>query len=534
MNRKFSSNPITLKKGNEIVDILELDLDFEDNDFILDICSMNGDNLFYGKVNSDTFISLDVSLCNIITRYINPVTKETVEDKIINIGKEFNIDETERLKKQRVLSEKEFYENLIIEVKDKMDEPGGTQKEVEHHTLMLKMCTMDDNARSYVENKIRQIIFNHDELTEEQINNYTKKIYANFYGMGILQEIDDDIDVGEIMVNGFIHPKFRCDIYYVKNGEKIKYNKTFENLDELINVYSRAISFAKKELNNVENALIEATRANRDRVNIIIPDASESYVLNIRKFGNFVPDLQNMKNYGTVDTFIDNLMKILVFGKANIGIGGEMGTGKTTFINYLLSYTKPIERKVVIASVSETDVERVLKDHDVVILNVNDEKGFSFVKLIRASLRTTASRVIIPESRGDEFKQVYEANLKTKGNMFTAHALDDYSFLDMCVDMYNGDNSNSNIKNVRDKIAKSVDIVIIMRKVGNSIRIKSISEVYLNEKKDFEKMNLLYYWESDKEDSTKGRYVRTNNRISDTFKQRLNEYGVPMSELQDL
>ena len=38
-----------------------------------------------------------------------------------------------------------------------------------------------------------------------------------------------------------------------------------------------------------------------------------------------------------------------------------MGTGKTTLINFLLTYTKPITRKVVIASVSETDIERVLR-----------------------------------------------------------------------------------------------------------------------------------------------------------------------------
>ena len=68
-----------------------------------------------------------------------------------------------------------------------------------------------------------------------------------------------------------------------------------------------------------------------------------------------------MKKFGTVDDYIDKLMNVVVKGKANIGIGGEMGTGKTSFINYLLTYTEPLERKVVIASVSETDVERVLK-----------------------------------------------------------------------------------------------------------------------------------------------------------------------------
>ena len=64
--------------------------------------------------------------------------------------------------------------------------------------------------------------------------------------------------------------------------------------------------------------------------------------------------------------------------------------------------------------------------------------------------------------------------------MFTAHALDDESFMDMCVDMYlsspdvSGTESAEFLKN---KITKALDIVIIMRRVGPKIRCKSISEV---------------------------------------------------------
>ena len=168
-----------------------------------------------------------------------------------------------------------------------------------------------------------------------------------------------------------------------------------------------------------------------------------------------------------------------------------------------------------------------------VSINVNEIKGFTFDKLLRTSLRTTADRVIIPESRGEEFRQVYEANLKTKGNMFTAHALDDYSFLDMCVDMY-ANGRSMNVDSLRNKICKALDIVIVMRKVGNGIRIKSISEVVVDDKQHFERMNLLYYWESDPEDSTKGEYRRTENRLTDAIKTRMNEYGVPMSSMKDL
>lgn len=532
----FSSNPIAIKHNDVTVGIVELDFDFSSKDFILEVTDVRNRVLYKGRIDEDTFLTVDSTAQVITLTYLDPndVDGSPLLRKQFDIISAFNIKDLDEGRIETLANERSLYETISKKVKEQMDKPLGSAKEVEHHTLMMNKTTMDNEARNYVESKIRQIVAQYGELSDSQVQEYTSRIYAEFYGMGILQEIDDDPDVGEIMVNAYEYPTFRCDIYYVKNQVKYTFDKSFKNIEELKNVYGRAISFSKKELNNLENAMVEATRANRDRVNIIIPDASESYVLNIRKFGNFTPDLDNMKKKGTVDGFTDSLFRPLILGKANIGIGGEMGTGKTTLINFLLTYTDPIERKVVIASVNETDVDRVLKGHDVVVLNVEDSKGFTFDKLLRASLRTTASRVIVPESRGSEFKQVYEANLKTKGNMFTAHALEDEAFLDMCVDMYIGDGGNVDVAQIKNKIAKSLDIVIIMRKVGSKIRIKSISEVILDENRNYEKMNVLYYWHQDPEDPEKGEYKRTKNRISDALKARLNESGVPMSQLSDI
>lgn len=522
--KKFTQNPIVIIDKDKIINTIPLKIDLQEQDFLLEIRDIPGKVFFKGKFKKDTFIKIDKSANKIIINYYD-LKGEFILSEVVDLSAETGKEKTKAK------------EDLYTIVKKEMDFPKGSEVEKEYHTKMIKTCTMDKNARKYVEDKIKNIITkNNRNLTKEKVDILTNKIYAKLYGMGVLQELDDNPEVGEIMVNGFIYPNFHSDIYYIDNNGKHRYNKDFSSLNELKNVFSRAIAFSEKELSSVENAIIEATRANRDRVNVIIPDASESYVLNIRKFSNFIPSLESMKEFGTVDDYIDKLMNVVVKGKANIGIGGEMGTGKTSFINYLLTYTEPLERKVVIASVSETDVERVLKGHDVVILNVDENKDFTFEKLIRTALRTTASRIIVPESRGEEFKQVYEANLKTKGNMFTAHALDDYSFLDMCVDMYlaSDESFSGNIEFIKDKVAKSIDIIVIMKKVGNQIRVKSISEVLLDENNHFKGMNLLYYWWHNPENPLEGCYKRTENRLTSDFKKRLNEYGVPMDKMIDL
>lgn len=458
-------------------------------------------------------------------------------DRAIISQANFDLNE---FKEVAVIDEKkeELFERITAYVATRMDNPAGmTEVESAHHTAMLSLSTSDENAKKYIMAKITQTLLLHPEVDESSVAEMAYLIYGNLYGMGVLQELDDDPEMGEIMVNAFEYPKFHCDIYYIKNGVKYFYDKTFKSLDELKKVFNRTIQFDNREINSNENAQIEASRPNRDRVTIVVPDASDNWIMNIRKFTNFIPSLSMMKQSGTVDGFINMLNELLVEGRANIGIGGAMGTGKTTYINYLLSYTPKIQRKVIIASVSETDIDRVLKGHDIVIFNVDDRKNFTFKELLRTSLRTTADRVIIPESRGGEFKELYEANLKTKGNMFTAHALDDESFMDMCCDMYLSSddvNGGETTEQLRNKIAKALDFVIINRRVGSTIRSKSFSEVLQDEKGNYAGMNPIYTWVVDPYKPSEGRYELTGNKLSKKFLDRLVEQGIPYGRIETL
>lgn len=525
---KFHSSPLIIRDENDnIYDVKELRYDFKKSDFkILEIKTQDNIPIKTFEMHDDVLLNIDKNLGNIMLIY-KTAEGELLYSEHINLLKKDGEGENKT-------EEELFYEQIREDVQKEMDMPRGTDLEKAKHTACLREAVSNENSKRYILSKIRKILMQkYEDIEIDIVEKYCYKIYSELYGMDVLQELDDDADVGEIMVNASTFPKFDCKIYYIKNGQKYKYDKSFKNLDSLRQVFSRVIQFNNKELNAVGNAIVEATRPNQDRVNIIIPGASEQWVLNIRKFTNFIPNLAMMMQTGTVTEEINELLKVLVKGKANIGIGGPMGTGKTTFINFLLSHTPAMERKVIIASVPETDTERVLAGHDVCIFNVDEEKNFTFERLVKTSLRTTADRVIIPESRGGEFKQLYEANLKTKGNMFTAHAIDDYAFLDMCVDMYmsSPDCGNESSDYIKDKLCKGIDIVIMMRKAGNKIRIKSISEVTVDENHKFKEMTQLYTFDFDPENPSEGSYVRTGNRLSPELKRRLNEHGVPMSTL---
>lgn len=523
----FKLNPIRVSNNGKIVRIIDSKKELHESVTTLKVVTLSNIPITtYDLTIEDLLIELDENLCEVKFIYYNNQNNYIDFENIELIDKKAQLE--------KLTPEEKFYNELKASVKEEMNMPKGTEIEISAHTELLKKSIVDTNARIYIVSKIRKKLLNIPEIKDEDVEFLTYKLYSDLYGMGVLQELDDDPTVGEIMVNAKTFPTFSCSIYYIKNQLKYSYEKTFKSQPELENVFRKVIEFNKKELNQTDNAMIEATRPNKDRVNIIIPDASENWILNIRKFSNFVPNMEMMRQSGTIDDYNDRLFKVLIKGLANIGIGGYMGTGKTTLINFLLTYTEPISRKVVVASVSETDVDRVLKGHDVVILNVDDEKGFSFSKHLKFALRSTADRIVVPESRGDEFKQIYEANLKTSGNLFTAHALDDEAFLDMCVEMYKSSPSAQGEQEeyVKLKLAKSINIIAIMRKVGKNIRIKSISEVIVKDGKV--ELNPLQEWTFDPEKPLEGKYEATGNKMSDALKRKLNENGVPISEMIDL
>lgn len=513
---KYNPNPIVFKINNKIIELLELKIDYRKKPFIIEIISTDDDSIVYSKsiVKSNNIISLNVSPGKYKVNYYDLNNSFLFFDIL-------DINETDNLYKKAL--------NVVLKEIDNV----GKESNKTYHLNMIRSCNYDDKARAYIENRISNILKAYFSLNQEILVKISKRIFGDIYGLGILQELDDDKSIAEIMVNVLKGNKLSTKIYYIKDSKKYEYNKEFKSIEEVLTVFGRVISGTNKELNSGEFSSIEVSRPNKDRVSITIPNFSENYSLNIRRFENFIPNKESMIKSGTINEYIDEYIDVFIEGEFNIGIGGKMGTGKSTMINYMLSKTDPMERKVVISSVNETDIKRTLLNHDVLIYNVDEQNGFTFTEAFTKSLRSTSNRIVVPEARSKEFREVYKACIQTSGNLFTAHATNPDDFLNACVDMYNYDGTYKDVKSLRSKIAKGIDIIFIMQVTDNRIRIKSICEVIICDENYIE-LNELVKWVFDKNNPTNGKYIRTGNKISDLGKQRLNENGVPMYKLINL
>lgn len=530
MIKTFNSFPILITKNGKRFNIIEFHLQpiVEFDQFVIN------------DLNNEELLNLPASKCTELDLPAEWGEVEFVYKLEGQIVSRYQMVLSDEFKHSSFKTEKiDTYAKLKLLVQSEIERPNGSETEKDYQSDLIHQCTISEEARLAMMSKIRHILMRKGEIDKSQIESYTYKIFSDLWGMGVLQELDDDPEVGEISVNAREFPYFDCNIYYHKNGVKYQYDKTIANLTELKRILNNCVAFEGKELNNVQRASVEATRPNKDRVTILQPKASENYMLTIRKFANFVPSKESMYKSGTINEDIDKLFEVLVAGYANIGIGGAMNTGKTSLISFLLTYTNPLERKFIIANVSETDIHRTLRGHDIVVAKVDEDLNFTFEGHMRTGLRATAKRIIVPESRGAEFRELFEACYKTKGNMFTGHCMDDNGFMTACVDMYMSStkSGNENSENIKNKLTAGIDIVVVMREVGEAIRIKSISEVIATDDYKFKEVRPLIYWKHDPEDPNnlnKGCYVRTEHRLSDKIKQRLNEKGVPMRKLKDL
>lgn len=514
--KKFNANPISFKYNGKVTNIKELKYDISKL-FLLEIIDCKDNSVLFEKqLITETLLPI-VNLENSTKVLINYYDYKT---NILKDSEYFYV---------KIIDN--FYSNVKRYVCANIDYLEF-EKDKKYHLNMIKECNHNPIARSYLENRIRNLILNKYDLPIDAVGKYTFKIYSEVYGLGIIQALDDDKNIGEIIVNVLKkdNHEFSSKIYYMKDQIKYKYDKSFNNLQEVLTVFRRILSGTGKELNEQKKSKIETTRYNKDRITITIPYFTLNYSLNLRRFEDFIPNEETMIKKGTLNQELIELFKLFVESELNIGIGGKMGYGKSSLINYMLTLIPDKDERVsVICSIDETDIWRTLKDNDILLYMVDDSKGFTFEDAFEKALRSTSNRIIVPEARGKEMKLINKACIQLAGNIFTGHARTDEGFLDACVDMYNADNNYQNLKALKDKIAKDLGIVIIMGKAGNRLVIKTVSEVCFKEN-HFTGFNVLYKWVKNNESPQEGYYTKVND-FTDNLKELMNENGVSLSRI---
>jgi pilus assembly protein CpaF len=312
------------------------------------------------------------------------------------------------------------------------------------------------------------------KLPETLQKQLMRDVYDEIWGYGPIQILLNDPQITEIMVNG---PK---QIYIEREGKIIKTNASFENDQHVLRVIDRIVLPLGRRI-DADHPTVDARLPDGSRVNAVIPPvAIDGPSITIRKFSKEKLTIEQLIEYGSMDTHIAEFLQACVVARLNIIVSGGTGSGKTTLLNVLSGFIPSDERIVTIEDSAEL---RLHQEHIVRLEtkapNLDGEGAVTVRDLVRNALRMRPDRIVVGEVRGGEALDMLQAmNTGHDGSLTTLHANSPRDALSRLETMTLMSNIEFPIKVIREQIASAVDLIVQQSRYRDGSRkIAQITEV---------------------------------------------------------
>lgn len=299
------------------------------------------------------------------------------------------------------------------------------------------------------------------------------------------------------------------EIWLERIGQLSMVRQAVDGLDReaIRHMASRAASFTKQTV-NAENPLLSSTLVDGERVQFVLnPTSATGHAFSIRK--QFIRrfDLGDYEKAGafrftkvTGDDYIDDvdieLSRLLRAGRArgflelaavhhrSMLISGGTSTGKTTFLNTMLTAIPNNERFVLMQDTAELEPCQ----ENVVSLLVSKggqgEARVTMTDLLASALRLRPDRIFMGELRGDEaFDFINAINTGHPGSMSTIHANSPHHAFNRLSTLV----LNSNVRMERDDIIRyirSIIPIVVQLKKSDAAGGRGVSEIYFADEVD--------------------------------------------------
>jgi septum site-determining protein MinD len=293
-------------------------------------------------------------------------------------------------------------------------------------------------------------------------------------GLGPLEDLLSQVDVSEIMVNGF-------DKIFIEKGGRLQLSKThFTSNIQLRNVIERIVTPLGRRIDE-KTPYVDARLADGSRVNAIIePLSIDGPSLTIRKFKKDAFGVDQYVQYNSISRPMMDFLKLAVENGCNIIISGGTGSGKTTLLNCMSSFIPSTERIITVEDAAELQ----LRQTHVVRLetrpaNMEGEGAITIRDLVKNTLRMRPDRIIVGECRdGAALDMLAAMSTGHDGSMTTVHSNNPREAIGRLETLCLMAGMDLPVRAIREQIAGAVDLIVqISRLSDGSRKIMSIAEV---------------------------------------------------------
>lgn len=383
-----------------------------------------------------------------------------------------------------MVADKKSYQEIRIELKETVLDGISLSREL-----------ADEEIRELIDQVIIQKGKSYG-LSYEEKKELAKDLFYAIRKLDILEELTTDAGVTEIMINGV------DSIFIERNGQLMKWNKTFESSEKLEDVIQQIVAKCNRSVNEA-SPIADARLENGSRVNIVLaPVALNGPIVTIRRFPEKPIRMEDLLQFGAINEEVIAFLKDLVVAGYNIFISGGTGSGKTTFLNALSDYIPKDERIITIEDSAELQIQGVANLVRLETRNANVEgcEPITIRDLIKASLRMRPDRIVVGEVRGGEAIDMIQAlNTGHDGSLSTGHAnsaKDMLSRLETMIMMA----MDLPLPAIRGQIASGIDIIVHLGRLRDKSRkVLEIVEVLGYEENKIN-TSVLYRFQEEGED----------------------------------
>jgi pilus assembly protein CpaF len=287
-------------------------------------------------------------------------------------------------------------------------------------------------------------------------------------GLGALEPVLADPAVTEVMVNG----PGRA---YVERAGVLEPVALDLDAATIVRLVERIVAPLGLRLDRA-SPMVDARLADGSRIHAVLPPlAVDGPCLTIRRFGARPFALADF----AISPAVDELLKGLVAGGANVLVAGATAAGKTTLLNSLSGAIPASER---IVTIEETAELRLAQPHVVRLearpANAEGAGAVSVRDLVRAALRMRPDRIVVGEVRGGEALDMLQAlNTGHDGSLGTIHANGTRDALRRLEKLALFGGSALPLTAVRDQIVASLDIVVFVTRHRGRRAVAEVAEV---------------------------------------------------------
>jgi flagellar protein FlaI len=290
--------------------------------------------------------------------------------------------------------------------------------------LDVSLSSMQNREKviGFLQNKIDELLRELGvELEEEQHKKIMYYIYRDFVGLGKIEPFMHDPYIEDLGCDGTGVPIFAVHSEF----GSLKTDVVFDEKDPLKNLVIKLAERCGKYV-SYANPLLDGALPDGSRVNASLTEDVTAHgpTFSIRKFQDTPFSAVNMMNLGTADAELMAYMWIMEQYQQSYLICGGTSTGKTSFLNSVVSFIPPEDKIVSIEDTRELQLphENWIPSITRSMFGTESNSDVDMNKLLKESFRENPDYVVVGEVRGEEASVLFQGMSSGHPSIGTMHA----------------------------------------------------------------------------------------------------------------